>query len=173
MKTKVLSIFLIMSILVGCSNTNNLTITNITNDKKYQELKKEIMKHNSVYGENGDTLLILACKGGYRDLVENLLFHNPILVDLENKSNGVTPILSAIEYGQVEIVKLLIKHGANISKKNKEGITPLILASQTKEKEIIELLLGAKNGLYSLLFQEKARSFNINDISNYGGNALT
>lgn len=149
MKTKVLSIFLIMSILVGCSNTNNLTSSNVNNDNtKYQELKTEILKHNSIYGQNGDTLLILACKGGYKDLVENLLFHNPILVDLENKSNGVTPILSAIEYGQVEIVKLLLTHGADISKKNKEGITPLILASQTKEKEIVELILDAKNGFY-------------------------
>jgi ankyrin repeat protein len=173
MKTKVLSIILAISILSGCSNTNNLTSTNITNDTNYHELKEKIMKHNRLYEENGDTLFISACKGGYKDLVEYLLDYNPILVDLGNKSNGISPLLYAIEYEKVEIVKLLIKYGADISKKNKEGITPLILASQTKEKEIIELLLGAKNGLYSLLFQEKARSFNINDISNNGGNALT
>ena len=53
------------------------------------------------------------------------------------------PLLEAVEKGDADIVKLLLKYGANVDKKNLDGWTALMKASQKGDSklEIIELLL--------------------------------
>ena len=52
------------------------------------------------------------------------------------------PLHLAIEYGGVEATKLLLEHGANPNKYNKEGITPLCMACKSWHKfdDIITLM---------------------------------
>ena len=61
--------------------------------------------------------------------------------DLVNE-NGATPLILAIASGNLKIVSLLIKHGANINNnKNPKILPPLIQASSFGQLEIISLLL--------------------------------
>lgn len=54
-----------------------------------------------------------------------------------------TPLMAAINYGKVEVVKQLLKAGADVYAKNGEGATVLNLAKEKGNKEIIELLQNA------------------------------
>lgn len=70
-----------------------------------------------------------------------------------NSSTFNPPILEeAVNYGNKEVVELLLKHGANPNIENKDGSTPLYVASKSykNEKDIVELLLkyGADPNYY-------------------------
>ncbi|KAJ8665291.1 hypothetical protein QAD02_006953 [Eretmocerus hayati] len=54
-----------------------------------------------------------------------------------------TPLHFAVEFDKTEIVKLLLKHGANVCAKCKKGLTPLHLAVNRNSKFIIDLILKA------------------------------
>jgi len=65
-----------------------------------------------------------------------------------NKSDsfGSSPLASAGEGGNVEMVKLLLDRGADVNKSSKDGTTPLSIASGLSDRSIEKLLLehGAK-----------------------------
>lgn len=67
----------------------------------------------------GNTPLILACDGGYQEIVRQLLGRKAS-VNAINKF-GYTPLLSAVTAGHRYIASLLIKAGADSSIKNKYG----------------------------------------------------
>jgi ankyrin repeat protein len=56
-----------------------------------------------------------------------------------------TPLLQAVRRGDVETVRLLVQHGADLSLKNADGWTALDFAVQTQQEEIIEVLLEASH----------------------------
>ena len=51
------------------------------------------------------------------------------------------PLHQASEDERIEIVRLLIEHGANVEVKDNEGRTPLDVATGKQHEEIIKLLL--------------------------------
>lgn len=55
--------------------------------------------------------------------------------------NGSTPLHSAIRYGYIEVIKLLLKWHADPNAKDREGLTPLCLALEYKLAESALLLL--------------------------------
>ena len=50
----------------------------------------------------------------------------------------------AAEKGHIEIVKLLLDHGADINAKDKDGKTALDLARENNKEKIVEYLKQAK-----------------------------
>lgn len=56
---------------------------------------------------------------------------------------GWTALHYAAINGDVELVKYLIKHGADVNKATGEGSTPLYLAQLAKQEEIVKLLKSA------------------------------
>jgi ankyrin repeat protein len=65
----------------------------------------------------------------------------------KKSATGWTALHYAAINGDVELVKYLIKYGANVNKPTGEGSTPLYLAQLGKHEEIIKILksAGAKN----------------------------
>lgn len=65
---------------------------------------------------------------------------------LEVGSDGFTPLTLAIKKGNVDLVKILLKNGANVNAKNDLNNTPLGRAAEHGNKEIVEILIrnGAK-----------------------------
>lgn len=62
--------------------------------------------------------------------------------DLERRDrDGRTLLINASFYNRVDIVKLLIKRGANVNAKDSTGNTPLHAAVQESNIEIIRILL--------------------------------
>ena len=59
----------------------------------------------------------------------------------KSKLDNNTPLIIAAEYNDFEILKLLIKHGANVNSKEIEGNSPLWIASHGGHYEIVDYLL--------------------------------
>nr|XP_006813233.1 PREDICTED: protein TANC2-like [Saccoglossus kowalevskii] len=92
--------------------------------------------------------LVGAAAMGHKEVISFLLD----LAELSHGSEGVmidsydsllneTPLTAAIQNGKIEVVKLLLKWGANVHIGNKEGFTPLMLAVKGGFWEIVDILL--------------------------------
>ena len=57
-------------------------------------------------------------------------------------SNGNTALILAVIHNQIELVKFLIKVGANIDKQNNDGNTALMFAASGNQSKIVNLLLN-------------------------------
>ncbi len=60
--------------------------------------------------------------------------------DVNEKSNGMTPLMFAARYNRVDIIKLLVEKGANIKTKNSKGYNAMKFAKLSNAKEAIALL---------------------------------
>lgn len=85
------------------------------------------------------------------------LLENGIDVNEINKL-GITPLITAIYFNNLEIANLLVERGANVNYRFYNGFTPLILSCNNHNDEIVEMLL--KNGV------------NVNEVDSYGYNSL-
>lgn len=56
---------------------------------------------------------------------------------------GYTLLMKAVQFGRLEIVKLLLQHGAHINVKNQAGMTALDYAIERNRPDIQEILLNA------------------------------
>lgn len=89
--------------------------------------------------DEGNTLLYSAAMNGREDTLRFLLKESKAELNLTNEV-GKTALIIAAEYGYPNIVKILLKSGANTKLKSKEGKTALDYAKKWKHKEIISLL---------------------------------
>ncbi|WP_353779822.1 ankyrin repeat domain-containing protein [Winogradskyella sp. 3972H.M.0a.05] len=60
--------------------------------------------------------------------------------DVNQKSNGMTPLQYAAKFNRVEIMKLLIKHGAKVGVRSDKGMTAMKYAKMSNAKEAVALL---------------------------------
>ena len=99
-------------------------------------VKRSMVKRNL----RGETQLHVACiKGNFRQAQKLIAEGHPIN---ERDNLNWLPIHEACNYGHVEIVDLLIKHGAKIND-SIGPITPLHDAAQNGHLEVVKLLLKA------------------------------
>lgn len=82
-----------------------------------------------------DTPLYLACEYGHANMVSLLIKHGANV-------NNAEDIQIAVEKEFIEIVKLLLKAGANASCETKHSVTPLHIAAEKGNLQIVELLLA-------------------------------
>ncbi len=119
-------------------NKNNLIdeekLTTKTTSRS--SMKKSIVKRNL----RGETQLHVACiKGNFMQAKKLIDDGHPVN---ERDNLNWLPIHEACNYGHVEIVELLIKHGAKIND-SIGPITPLHDAAQNGHLEVVKLLLKA------------------------------
>lgn len=95
--------------------------------------------------EESESLLSLACSGGYFELAQVLLKINANVEDRGSKRD-CTPLMEAASAGHVDIVKLLLEHDADVNAQSSAGNTPLMYACSGGHEEIVKILLdhGAK-----------------------------
>ena len=102
-----------------------------------------------VYNRYGGTALIPACERGHVEVVKELIKTD---VDIDHVNRlGWTALLEAIILSDggprhQEIVRLLVKAGANVNLADKDGVSPLRHARQRAYAEIMKILemAGAK-----------------------------
>jgi len=106
-----------------------------------------------VTNQNGDTALHTACVQDLKQAVSVLLACDAV-VTLKNNM-GYTPVFTACMYGDVEILKLLLRHEQYIVKRlindcDEDGNSPLMVAVQSTHcsKQVVELLLLLKSNLH-------------------------
>lgn len=60
--------------------------------------------------------------------------------DVNTKSNGMTPAMYAAKYNRMDILELLVKHGAELKKKSERGLTAMDYAKQSHAKDAMAYL---------------------------------
>ncbi len=60
--------------------------------------------------------------------------------DVNEKSDGMTPLMYAARYNRTDIIKMLVEKGAKIKTKNSKGYTAMKFAKQSNAKEAVALL---------------------------------
>lgn len=84
-------------------------------------------------------------KRGNVPVVESVLKTRKVNINAKNPKDDGTLLHYAVYNDRTEMVKLLLKYGANPNiRASKEGITPVMLAFDKKNLGIIDLLLKAK-----------------------------
>ena len=97
-------------------------------------------------GGLGQTVLAIASKEGFTDLV-NLLLNSGANPEATNGTSTYTALMYASEKGHVEIAKALIRSGADVDAnqyENHVGMTALGIASNYGHTEIVKLLIAAR-----------------------------
>ncbi|KAG4107372.1 ankyrin [Neocallimastix lanati (nom. inval.)] len=118
--------------------------------KKEKFKSVEILINNkadvNIPDNEGVTPLLYAVKNysENEELIEKLLSNgaNPNYPDKTNEMK--TPLIYATEYGNNNLVRLLIKNKANIEYKTEKGITPLKIAVKKNNLAIARILLSSK-----------------------------
>lgn len=104
----------------------------------------------TIYNRYGGSALIPACERGHVETVKAILEDKKFPINHINRL-GWTALLEAVILGNggkahIEIVQLLIDHGADLNIADKDGVTTLQHARQKRQTEIVRLLeqAGAK-----------------------------
>lgn len=96
----------------------------------------------------GQSLLTKAIRDGFLEGV-NFLISFDVNVNQQFEINHMnnmvlTPLMIAVSYGQLEIITILIKNGANVNYQDPiQGCSPLMLACFKNNIEVVRLLLNA------------------------------
>lgn len=100
-------------------------------------------KINEIYNDAGLTLLGLSCMLSNIS-ISNILIEHGANVDgyqTQYLERSIFPLLEAIKSNKIELVELLLNHGAKIDIEDKEGNTPISLAHDLHQNNIVELLI--------------------------------
>ncbi|MFA6303242.1 MAG: ankyrin repeat domain-containing protein [Legionella sp.] len=120
------------------------------NQKLHQSLYKtsqESLKtaYKNYLDSQAEPLLHLAAQNGHLKVVQDLLAHNNIDVNID-VANGATPLFMAAQNGYLEVVKALLAHKyIEVNKASDDSITPLLIAAQKGFLDVVIALLADKN----------------------------
>lgn len=87
------------------------------------------------------TPLGMAISKGEVDIVKKFVEYG---ADVNEKSNGMTPLMLAARYNNVEILEFLLSKGASLKTKNENGFTALKFAEMSNAKEAAAFLKEAE-----------------------------
>ncbi|GAX14882.1 ankyrin repeat-rich membrane spanning protein [Fistulifera solaris] len=90
--------------------------------------------------EEGSAALHNACNTGFEQVVDVLLQHSEIQVDVMDASGG-TPLLQACQHDHRSIAMALLEAGANVNHADQSGDTPLLIATKCGYVKLVKILL--------------------------------
>ncbi|XP_062571316.1 putative ankyrin repeat protein PA3287 [Saccostrea cucullata] len=97
-------------------------------------------KNPNIRNKDKNSLLHLAVEAGNVDIVEMFLSDDRCQIDTSNDL-GQTPLMCAITLNDLELVKCLMKAGADIEMRDNTGKTSLLIALQDSNYEIADYLI--------------------------------
>ncbi len=118
------------------------------------EIIKMLLEHGAdvnIKNDENTTALLYTFKQQHDDEIVKLLLSYGADPNIKNKSRigykccqdekGYTPFLEAVSYANLDIIKLLIEHGADIHAENNYGVNVLFMASCNKDIEVFKFFL--------------------------------
>ena len=88
---------------------------------------------------SGRTALMYASSGPFAETVE-LLLDEGAQVNVQGTLEGFTALMTAAAEGQIDVVRILLVHGADPTLKDKDGDTAKSFAQEKGHAEVIQLL---------------------------------
>ena len=108
----------------------------------YRDAAAEVLKYKQkIDTRDLNEAMLIAAGMGHIDIVKDLI-HNQVSVNVAGRHNR-TPLMAAIKFERVEMVRLLVENGGDPIPQNADGETALKLAQNQDNKEIIGILENA------------------------------
>jgi len=89
---------------------------------------------------DGSNPIYCASQNGHKEIVEYLLKELKVNPNAPCNENA-TPLLMSAQYGYLDVVSLLLEHGADPNINMNKGDSPLTVAAYYGHKEVVEKLL--------------------------------
>ena len=108
-----------------------------------KDILKILLKHDAditTVDAHGNTALLLALDGGHWELTELILKAAPGLANVVNE-HGKGAVRFAARGGNLDSLKLLVKHGADPDVADRDGNTPLLSALREDHRVVAEYLV--------------------------------
>ncbi|XP_062523849.1 probable serine/threonine-protein kinase DDB_G0281745 [Corticium candelabrum] len=118
------------------------SIVSAVDDNRVDEVER-LLQSGSVPNacdDQGEPLLVKACRNGFKDVVDVLLKRGAV-VNKANR-NGETALMTSAISGSYEIIIMLLQAGADINQTNLAGATALHYAAYKNHSNIVSLLLA-------------------------------
>jgi ankyrin repeat protein len=96
-----------------------------------------VQSYNTIFQEGVATPLASAIAKGDITSVKSFIAYG---IDINERNNDMTPLMLAARYNQVEIINVLLAHGANIKETNARGFNALKYAQLSSAKDAVALL---------------------------------
>lgn len=108
----------------------------------YRDAAAEVLKYKQkIDTRDLNEAMLIAAGMGHTDIVKDLI-HNQVSVNVAGR-HARTPLMAAVKFGRVEMVRLLVENGSDPMPKNADGETALQLARDQDNKEIVAILESA------------------------------
>lgn len=95
------------------------------------------------YNLQGDTALHLAARAGSNDMVEFLLLNGASATQGKKDKPEATPLEDAVNFGKVDVVETLVRHGGYVSGNMVDGRTLLHRAVEKGKTRMVEAMIRA------------------------------
>jgi ankyrin repeat protein len=112
------------------------------NQQTTPDAAKQFLK---LRGYNFDEKSFLAATSANDVIAVNAFFAAGINPNAKDEETGATALISSAGHGDMEIVKALLKGGANVNERDKLGFTAMLRALQNKQEEVADVLLSQQN----------------------------
>ena len=133
--------------LLDAKNQINFTALHYSCENSHVNIMRTLVKYKADVNartDSGDTPLTLAARCGHDNVVDALLSGSQCPMDAKGQ-DGYTALHYSCIYGHVDVIKIFVKHKADVNSKTNSGNTPLTLA----------IINGHANVLHALLLADK------------------
>ncbi len=111
-------------------------------EKKHFDIAEILIKHGAdINAKCMQGFLLLSINSQKTEAVRFLIENS---YDINTPFNGSTPLIGAVDQGNVDTIKLLLSHGADINHVPERDLPALSLASKKGDLEIVKLLISNK-----------------------------
>lgn len=93
----------------------------------------------------GVSVFDVAVTYNYLPIIERLIKEG-FDVNVSTRRSGFTPLMGAVCYGRVDVIKKLLELGVNIHSRDNHGLSALDFARKMHKKSILALLEESKDG---------------------------
>ncbi len=105
------------SVDINSRGLRKITPLMVAAENGHIEVVELLLKHGadlSVTDARGNNILHIACNQGEFDVVKYLLSLNSVDINSRGREKS-TPVIVGAQKGHIEVVELLVKHGADLS----------------------------------------------------------
>lgn len=95
---------------------------------KIDEILQKDVEIDKIDQATGETALHTACRLGVEAIVDQLILNGGASLKIKSRDCGDTPLHAACSEGHVNVVRSLLRSGANLEERNYDDKTPLFVA---------------------------------------------
>ncbi len=125
-------------ILILCLVFTVFSCASPANEKPTPGAARQFLK---LRGYNFDEKSFLSAAAANDVIAVNAFFAAGINPNVKDEESGATALVLAAGHGDMEIVKTLLKGGANVNERDRAGFNALLRALQNKQDEVADVLL--------------------------------